>query len=187
MIDGRIITGVIGFGGVALGAAGTVMIYAKKQKKSNAHHFKEGILVGKNRVNEKAHNIIKVQKERDRLMLLGIKIGVFVGERDSFISPEILVEIEKYCLFINDNPTTPKFLKEEFQRIINSKISFNEINDEMDSFLEGKSRGERLKTISFFSRIVTAVMNADNEANLKHSIFLTLLLCKIHLNYVKQT
>jgi hypothetical protein len=187
MIDGKIITGVIGIGSLVVGIAGTSLVYKRKQKLSNENHFEEGLKAGGNRINEKASKIIKLQKERDRLMLLSIHLGVFIGEKNGNKNPKILSEIEKCCLFITDNPTTPVYLKQEFERIANSRISLDELDNLIDSYLEGKSSAECYETIYFLIKLTTSLMKVDEEACATCKMILILLKFKPIVNYVKQT
>lgn len=161
-------------GGIIGGATGAGLSYKESQhnKNRNEHHFNEGVKAGGNRVKEKFTPIIKVQKERDELMLLCVKIGVYVSKIDGVIDPQELAEIDKLCMFINENPTTPEFLKKEIQRIIKSNIAFSQINEDVDRFLMGKSKKDRTNTLNFFTRFIETIINADKEVHPKEDDFL---------------
>ena len=109
---------------------------------------------GANKTKEKFNSILKTQKERDELMLISIKIGVFVSKIDGVIDPSELEEINKLCLFINNNPTTPAFIKKEVNKIINSDITFNEINSDVKSFLQ-----DRWKKLQFYIFFIQRIGN----------------------------
>jgi uncharacterized membrane protein YebE (DUF533 family) len=156
------------------GAAGAGIAYKEKQdnRKANDNHFKEGMKSGSNRTKQKFSTILKTQKERDKLMLLSIKIGVYVSKIDGHIDPRELAEIEKLSLFINHNPTTPEFIKKEVQKIIKSDISFKEIHDDMDDFLKDKSKPYIKKTINFYTKLIETIINADKKAHPQEEEFL---------------
>ena len=160
--------------GIAGGTAGAVIANKEKKEKeqANKNHFNEGVKSGENKAKQKFNNILKTQKERDELMLISIKIGVYVSKIDGVIDKNELEELNKLCLFINQNPTTPQFIKEEVNRIINSNITYSELNIEIDRFLETKSENYKSQTIIFFDKLIATIINADKYEHTKESEFL---------------
>ncbi|MFD1016198.1 hypothetical protein [Winogradskyella rapida] len=160
--------------GIAGGTAGAVIANKEKKEKeqANKNHFNEGVKSGENKAKQKFNTILKTQKERDELMLISIKIGVYVSKVDGVIDKNELEELNKLCLFINQNPTTPQFIKEEVNRIINSNITYSELNIEIDKFLETKSENYKSQTIIFFDKLIATIINADKYEHTKESEFL---------------
>ncbi len=164
-----IISGLIGvtIGGVFANYKGK-----KNRKESNNNRYNEGVKSGKNKIKQKFSSILKTQKERDQLMILSIKIGVYVGKIDGAISNQELFELNKICLFINQNPTTPKFIKEKINKIIQSEITYSELNTEIDKFLETKTGSYKSQTITFLNVLITTIINADRYVSPLESEFL---------------
>ncbi len=166
-LSGSIAIGAAVGAGALGGAVGAGLAYKENEDKNKAYknHFEEGAKSGSNQSKQKFSTILKTQKERDGLMLLSIKIGVYVSKIDGYIDPRELAEIDKLSLFINDNPTTPEFIKKEVQRIIKSDITFTEIHNDMDEFLMDKSKPYISKTIDFFTKLIETIINADKEGH----------------------
>lgn len=162
--------------GIAGGTIGATMASKEKKEKetANKNHFNEGVKSGENKVKEKFNSILKTQKERDELMLISIKIGIFVSKIDGTIDSRELEEINKLCLFINNNPTTPDFIKKEVNKIINSDITFNEINSQVNSFLEDKPNDYKSKTHDFFVKLIETIISSDGNSHPKEIEFLNI-------------
>ncbi|AFU68738.1 hypothetical protein P700755_001923 [Psychroflexus torquis ATCC 700755] len=160
--------------GIAGGTAGAVMANKENKEKdqANKNHFNEGVKSGENETKQKFNSILKTQKDRDELMLISIKIGVYVSKVDGVIDKKELEELNKLCLFIKQNPTTPQFIKDEVNIIINSSITFSELNTEIDKFLETKSESYKSQTIIFFDKLIETIINADKYVHTKESEFL---------------
>jgi len=154
--------------GFAGGTAGAVI--AKKEKKDrqkeNKNHFIEGVKSGAIKTKEKFSTILKTQKERDQLMLLAIKMGVYVSKIDGKIDDKELEELNKLSLFIEQNPSTPKVVKKEVKQIIKSDITFDVLSLDIDFFLEDKPENYRLQTIDFFNKLIETIINADGTVHL---------------------
>lgn len=160
--------------GIAGGTAGAAVARKEKKEKdqTNENYFNEGVKSGANKTKEKFNSILKTQKERDQLMLISIKIGVYVSKVDGVIDKNELEELNKLCLFINLNPTTPQCIKEEVNKIINSNITYTELNDEIDKFLDKKSEKYKSKIIIFFDKLISTIIDADNSFHAKEMEFL---------------
>lgn len=160
--------------GLAGGIAGSAMGNKEKKEKeqANKNHFNEGVKSGENKAKQKFNSILKTQKERDELMLISIKIGVYVSKIDGTIDKNELEELNKLCLFINQNPSTPQFIKEEVDKIIKSDITYSELNTEIDKFLEKKSKIYKSQIIIFFDKLISTIINTDNVTHTKESEFL---------------
>lgn len=159
---------------VAGGATGAAISSKEKKEKelANKNHFNEGVKSGENNVKRKFNTILRSQKDRDELMLISIKLGVYVSKVDGVIDKNELEELNKLCLFIDQNPTTPKLIKEEVNKIINSDITYSELNIEIDRFLETKSENYKSQMIIFFDKLIATIINADKYEHTKETEFL---------------
>jgi len=154
--------------GIAGGTAGAAIANKAKKdrKKENNNHFLEGIKAGAVKTKEKFNAILNTQKERDQLMLLAIKIGVYVSKIDGKIDDKELEELNKLSLFIEQNPSTPKVVKKEVKQIIKTDIKFDELSLDIDFFLKDKPENYKLKTIDFFNKLIETIINADGTLHL---------------------
>jgi|GEM_PF-2567963 len=154
----------VGFAG---GTAGAIIGKKEKKdrKKENKNYFIEGVKSGAVKTKEKFISILKTQKERDELMLLSIKIGVYVSKIDGKIDDKELEELNKLSLFIEQNPSTPKVVKKEIKKIICSDITFAQLSKDIDAFLKDKPQNYKLQTIDFFNKLMETIINADGKVH----------------------
>lgn len=162
--------------GVVGGVTGAIIAEDEKEKKKkeNNNHFKEGVKAGSIKTKEKFYTILKTQKERDMLMLISIKIGVFVSKVDGVIDLKELEEINKLCLLIEQNPTTPDFIKNKVNEILNSNITYNEISKDVKRFLENKDNDYQKQTNIFFFKLIETIVLADGHKHPKEIEFMNI-------------
>ncbi|MCG8796681.1 TerB family tellurite resistance protein [Tenacibaculum finnmarkense] len=167
--------GALAIGAAAVGGVAGAVIGEKEKediKESNKNHFKEGTVAGGNKVKEKFSSILKTQKDRDELVLISMKLGVYISKIDNIIHHKELKELNKLCFFINQNPSTPKFIKDEVDNILNRNIEFNEIQYEVNKFLNRKSDDDKKKTLVFFDKLIKTIVEADNHSHPKEIEFM---------------
>ena len=160
-----------GIAGAAAGAA----IDAKDKKdriKEGTNKFKEGTKAGENKVKNKFSKILMTQKERDELMLISIKIGVYVSSVDGKIDQKELKELEKLTLFINDNPTTPQIIKNEINKILKSDISQTELQSDVSAFLKNKKEKRKQEYQAFFLKLIQTIVESDGKLHSKEVEFI---------------
>ena len=160
--------------GVVGGFAGAAIDSKEKKdrEEEGENKFNEGTKAGANEAKEKFSSILKTQKERDELMLITIKLGVYVSKVDGEFNDSEIKDLEKLTLFINDNPTTPQVIKNEINKILKLKMSFNEIKSEVFAFLSNKNIQDKQKFKNFFLKLIQTIIDSDGHFHPKEKEFL---------------
>jgi len=155
--------------GVAGGVAGAAM--GEKQKKDrkneNENRFKEGAKAGENATKEKFSSILKTQKERDVLVLISIKLGIYIAKIDNDLHSKEIEEINYLYFIVSNSPNTPVFVKSEIKKMlnINFKISYEEIIGEVKEFLEAKNSNEKKEFYEYFDKLIRKIIYADGHCH----------------------
>lgn len=149
------------------GAAGAAMSEKDKKdrKKESENQFKDGTKAGENATKEKFADFIQSQKDRDILVLISVKLGVYISKLDGNVDPKEIDEINNIYFIINDSPNTPTVVKDQIKKIIHPsfQISYQDVIIEVKEFLKLKSQTQRIEYYKYFDKLISKIISADGH------------------------
>lgn len=163
------------FAGTSLAASLKGAIGPKEMKEQalrRENQFKKGWRNGKISTKEKFPSLLKTQKDRDEIMIISIKVGVFLINEYKQNKEEELEDLKKLIFFIDENPTTPMAIKEIINNILSSEITFDELIGDVKLYLNDKNAEEKIKIDMFFENLVKLSIKSDGQFNKREREFI---------------
>lgn len=149
--------------GIVGGIAGGVI--SKKEKKNAdetlKNKYEEGYKAGEEDTKSRFNNLMKIQRNRDELLLLVTKIGTYVAKCDGDFSELEKLELEHFLGLVNNSFITPSIIKERISEIILQDFTFSDLLDAMFDFLSDKTPEDENECIVFINSIIDKMINAD--------------------------